>query len=172
MSAGAKPRFYRPAAPAIFQRTMKLFLGNLPHVCIYLDDILVTGESDANYLCNLAAVLKRLESAGVRLKQKKCRINDSGSGIPRPSQGIQPVSEKVLAVRDAPTPKDLSQLRSFLGMVTYYGKFLPNMATLMRPLYDLHLNTTVRKLKATCAFCFLFAFSVFGKFQGHNNMHS
>ena len=44
------------AAPAIFQRTMESLLGNLPHVCIYLDDILVTGESETAHLQNLAAV--------------------------------------------------------------------------------------------------------------------
>ena len=45
------------AAPAIFQRTMESLLGDLPHVCIYLDDILVTGESESAHLRNLAAVL-------------------------------------------------------------------------------------------------------------------
>ena len=53
------------AAPAIFQRTMESLLGDLPHVCIYLDDILVTGESETTHLQNLAAVLERLESAGI-----------------------------------------------------------------------------------------------------------
>ena len=57
------------AAPAIFQRTME---SHLPYICIYLDDILVTGESEVAHLHNLAAVLERLESAGVRLKNQKC----------------------------------------------------------------------------------------------------
>ena len=50
---------------------MESLLGDLPHVCIYLDDILVTGESEAAHLRNLAAVLQRLESAGVCLKHEK-----------------------------------------------------------------------------------------------------
>ena len=49
------------SAPAIFQRTMETILRGLPHVCVYLDDILVTGESEAAHISNLAAVLKRLE---------------------------------------------------------------------------------------------------------------
>ena len=53
------------------------------------------------------------------------------------AKGIQPISEKVRAIRDAPRPQDVSQLRSFLGMLNYYGKFIPNLATLLRPLYDL-----------------------------------
>ena len=128
------------AAPAIFQRTMESLLGDLSHVCIYLDDILVTGESETAHLRNLAAVLERLESAGARLKREKCslmipEVEYLGHRIS--AKGIHPVPEKVSAVREAPRPKDVSQLRSFLGMVNYYGKFLPNLATLLRPLYDL-----------------------------------
>ena len=54
-----------PAAPAIFQRTMKA-----PNVCVYLDDILVTGKTEADYLSNLYTVLTRLDDVGVHLKQK------------------------------------------------------------------------------------------------------
>ena len=128
------------AAPAIFQRTMESLLGDLPHVCIYLDDILVSGESEAVHLRNLSAVLERLESVWIRLKREKCSFMISEVeylGHCISAKGIQPVSEKVSAVRDAPRPKDVSQLRSFLGMVNYYSKFLPNLATLLRPLYDL-----------------------------------
>ena len=119
------------AAPAIFQRTMESLLGDLAHVCIYLDDILVTGESETAHLRNLAAVL---ESAGARLKREKCslmipEVEYLGHRIS--AKGIHPVPEKVSAVREAPRPKDVSQLKSFLGMVNYYGKFLPNLATLV-----------------------------------------
>ena len=128
------------AAPAIFQRTMESLLGDLPHVCIYLDDILVTGESETAHLQNLAAVLEYLESAGIRLKREKCSFTISevkylGHSIS--AKGIQPISEKVRAIRDAPRPQDVPQLRSFLGMLNYYGKFIPNLSTLLRPLYDL-----------------------------------
>ena len=128
------------AAPAIFQRTMESLLGDLPHVCIYLDDILVTGESEAAHLQNLAAVLERLETAGIRLKREKCafmipEVEYLGHSIS--AEGVHPVKEKVRAVMQAPQPRNVSQLRSFLGMVNYYAKFLPNLATLLRPLYDL-----------------------------------
>lgn len=124
------------AAPAIFQRTMESLLGDLRHVCIYLDDILITAKSEADHLHNLSVVLERLEEMGVRLKREKCtfliaEVEYLGHRIS--ARGIQPVSAKVRAVKDAPKPKDVSQLRSFLGMVSYYGKFLPNLATLLRP---------------------------------------
>ena len=128
------------AAPAIFQRTMESLLGNLHHVCIYLDDILVTGESETAHLQNLAALMERLEAAGVRLRREKCVFYDGKIeclGHPISAEGIQPVREKVRAIQDAPRPQDVSQLRALLGMLNYYGKFLPNLVTLLRPLYDL-----------------------------------
>ena len=106
------------AAPAIFERTIESLPGDLPHVCVYLDNILVTGESEATHLRNLAAVLKHLESAGICLKQEKCsfmipEVDCLGHRIS--AKGIQPGSWKGSAVRDAPRPADISQLCSFLG---------------------------------------------------------
>ena len=60
------------AAPAIFQRTMESILRGLPRVCIYLDDILITGVNEEDHLHNLKAVLSRLKQAGFRLKRHKC----------------------------------------------------------------------------------------------------
>ena len=83
--------------------------------------------------------------SGIRLKHEKCafmisEVEYSGHSIL--AKGIQPVSEKVRAIRDAPRPQDVSQVRSFLGMLNYYGKFLPNLAKLLRPLYDLLQSAT------------------------------
>ena len=128
------------SAPAIFQRTMETLLQGLHHVCVYLDDILITGRSQQDHLKNLEKVLKRLEEAGMRLKQEKCtflmpEVEYLGHRICQ--EGLQPTESKVRAVADAPEPKRVSELRSFLGLVNYYGKFLPNLATIAAPLYTL-----------------------------------
>ena len=60
------------SAPSIFQRVMKNSLQGIPHVCVYIDDILVTGATEEEHLANLAQVLQRPESAGMRLKREKC----------------------------------------------------------------------------------------------------
>ena len=60
------------AAPSIFQRIMENVLQGIPNTCIYLDDILVTGETQESHLANLEAVLSKLQSAGLRLKHSKC----------------------------------------------------------------------------------------------------
>ena len=128
------------SAPAIFQRTMETILRGLPHICVYLDDILVTGESEAAHIHNLTAVLGRLEAAGIRLKREKCafmlpEVEYLGHRIS--AKGLHPLESKVRAIADAPTPTNISQLKSFLGMLNYYGRFLPDLATLLAPLYEL-----------------------------------
>ena len=127
-------------APAIFQRTMENLLQGIPKVCVYIDDILVTGASEEEHLGNLNEVLTRLETAGMRLKRHKCafllpEVEYLGQKIT--PHGLQPTAEKVRAIVDAPRPQNVSQLKSFLGLLNYYGKFLPRMSTTLAPLYSL-----------------------------------
>ena len=53
------------------------------------------------------------------------------------AQGLQPSTDKVEAFHMAPAPQDVSQLKSFLGLVNYYGKFLPDLSSVLAPLYSL-----------------------------------
>ena len=127
------------SAPSLFQRIMETVLQGIPSVFVYIDDILVTGRNLQEHLQNLEAVLARLEKHGFRLKREKCAfllpcVDYLGHCIT--SEGIQPSSDKVRAVQEAPTPQDVSQLKSFLGLVNYYGKFLPDLSNLA-PLYRL-----------------------------------
>ena len=128
------------AAPSIFQRTLENLVQGIPHVSIYLDDILVTGTSEAEHLDTLDQVLNRLETAGLRLKQCKCAfmlesVNYLGHKISQ--KGLQPTEEKVRAITEASPPTNVSQLRSFLGLINYYGKIFPNLANMLAPLYSL-----------------------------------
>jgi len=127
---------------------MENLLQGIPRVCIYIDDILVTGATEREHLHNLAQVLQRLESAGMRLKQDKCAFmlqSVSYLGHVINAEGLRTADTKVKAIIDAPEPRDLSELRSILGMVNYYGKFLPNLATTLSPLYELLKQTTTWK---------------------------
>ena len=71
------------AAPGIFQRTIEGVLRGIPHVCVYLDDILITGKTESDYLKNLEAVLAHLEEAGMHLKQKKVWFHAARCGVSR-----------------------------------------------------------------------------------------
>ena len=119
---------------------MESILQGLQYVCVYIDDILVTGTSDKDHLKNLSEVLSRLENAGLHLKKDKCsfmlpEVQYLGHKIS--ARGLEPSVEKVKAIREAPTPKNVTQLKSFLGAVNYYCKFLPNLANKLCPLYKL-----------------------------------
>ena len=94
------------AAPSIFQRTMENVLQGIPNTCIYLDDVLVTGNTQESHLVNLEAVLSKLQTAGLRLKHSKCTFMMSSVEYP----GIQPTEDKVRAIKDAPVPTNVTQL--------------------------------------------------------------
>jgi hypothetical protein len=124
---------------------MENLLQGIPRVCVYIDAILVTGATEEEHLANLAQVLQRLERAGMRLKLEKCAFllkSVSYLGHVISEEGLHTAESKVEAVVEAPDPRDISELRSFLGMVNYYAKFLPNPATTLSPFYRLLRQTT------------------------------
>ena len=82
----------------------------------------------------------RLQSAGLTLKKEKCAVALTsveylGHIIDR--QGIHPSPKKIEAIQDAPEPKNASDLKSFVGLVTYYNKFINNLSCLLFPFYRL-----------------------------------
>ena len=120
-------------APSIFQRLMENLLPGLPNVCVYIDDILVSGISEADHMQKLEQVLSRLSSVGIILKRSKCTFATTsveylGHIIDR--TGLHPSLAKVQAIQKAPIPTNITELRAFLGLVNYYHKFLPNLSTL------------------------------------------
>ena len=120
------------SAPAIFQRAIDSIIQGLDGVLVYQDDILITGKSDSEHMSNLAEVLRRLENHGLRLKEKKCSffvpsLTYLGHMIDK--NGVHTLSTRVQGVMDAPIPKNVSQLRSFLGTVNYYGAFIDDLST-------------------------------------------
>ena len=119
---------------------MKGLLQDLPGVIVYLDNELVTGPNIEEHLRNLDKVMDRLKSAGVTLKQPKCiflapSVEYLGHIIDK--DGPHPAPEKVQAIQDAPEPRNLSELKSFPGLLNYYFKFMSNLALFFSPLYRL-----------------------------------
>ena len=128
------------SAPSIFQRVMDTLLQGIPGVCVYIDDILVAGSTEEEHLARLSEVLKRLAESGMRLKQEKCSFLLSSVeylGHTISKEGLKTSDSKVKAISNAQAPSNVSELRSFIGLVNYYGKFLPDLATTLTPLYDL-----------------------------------
>lgn len=125
------------SAPAMFQKVMDTILQGIPRVICYIDDIMITGATEEEHLKNLEEVLCRLRSHGFRLKLSKCQfLRDSVDylGLVVDEQGVHTSSEKTKAVLNAPQPRNVKALRSFLGMMNYYRKFIPNLASTLKPL--------------------------------------
>ena len=129
-------------APATFQRLMGIVLAGLPlSVCMdYIDDILVVGSTFEEHLTNLEKVLERLRGAGLRLKPAKCDLVKGQVkylGFMVSAAGVAADPEKVRAVEKFPRPDSVKKLRSFLGLTSYYRRFIPAYARIATPLYEL-----------------------------------
>lgn len=128
------------SSAGIFQRVMENLLQGIPNVVVRVDDILVTGPTNAKHLENLERVLSKLQESGMRLNQAKCvflapEVTYLGHRINK--TGIFPVESKVKAITDAPAPTNVKELKSYLGMLNYYNRFLPDLSTKLKPLHVL-----------------------------------
>ena len=119
---------------------MENLLQGIPNVIVRMDDILISGKDDDHHMANLEAVLKKLSEAGLRLPKEKCFFmvpEVTYCGYVINGRGIKPVEAKVDAIQNAPVPENVTQLRAFLGMLNYYHRFLPDIATVLEPLHKL-----------------------------------
>ena len=119
---------------------MDTVLSGLENVQCNQDDIIITGETNESHLKNIDIVLNRLEKFGLRANLKKCNFFQDEilfCGHKINKDGLHKTVDKVEAIINAPRPTNVKQLRSFLGMLNYYHKFLNNIATVINPLNEL-----------------------------------
>ena len=142
-------------APATFQRLMEVVLADLAgDAClVYLDDILVVGNSWEQHDDNLKKVFTRIRQTGLRLKPKKCsfaqkKVEYLGHVVSE--EGIYTDLKKQEVVANFPVPKDVKVLQSFLGLASYYWKFVPNFATMAGPLHSLTKKDAMFVWSAQC----------------------
>ena len=118
---------------------MAQVLSGIPHVAYNVDDILITGHTRVEHIENLRMVLNRLRGYGLKLKQSKCEffakdLEFLGHWISPEGVNVKPTVEKTA---DAPAPNNKQELQSFLGMLTYNTRFLPNLSHTLHPLHQL-----------------------------------
>lgn len=129
-------------APATFQRVMEHCLGhrNFEMVLLYLDDVIIFSKTYEEHLQHLEEVFTQLAKSGLKLKPSKCHLlkpKVKYLGHIVSSEGVNPDPEKVQVVRDWPVPKTVKEVRSFLGFVGYYRRFIENFARVAAPLHEL-----------------------------------
>lgn len=128
------------SAPEHFQRRMSVILNGLPGVVCHMDDILIWGKDQQEHNVRLHTVLHKLQEAGVTLNMEKCDLSKQEVkflGHILSAEGVQPDPDKIRAVKAMKEPSNVSEVRSFLGMVNQLGKFIPGLAEKDKPLRDL-----------------------------------
>lgn len=129
-------------APSTFERLIEKVLKGLTYeIClVYLDDIIVKSKSFAEHIMHLDMVFDRLRQAGLKLAAKKCMLFQkevSFLGHRVSSAGVSTDPDKVKAVVDWPIPTCLKHVRSFVGLCSYYRRFIRDFANIAKPLHRL-----------------------------------
>ncbi len=128
------------SSPGIFQRTVENILRGINNAQVRMDDILLTGPSNDAHIGILEDVLRRLDEAGVKLKREKCTFMSPSVdwvGHTIDAQGVRPIRDKLKAVQDMKEPANVSELKSLLGLVNYYGKYIHDLSSRLEPFHKL-----------------------------------
>ena len=118
---------------------MENVLQGILNVIVYLDDILLSSPTESDHLQLLYQVLDCLDKAGLRARKEKCQFfvpSVSYLGHKIDGEGLHPLPDKVQVIQEAPSPTNVQELKAYLGLLTYYTLFLPNMSTVLSPLYQ------------------------------------
>lgn len=143
--------------PEKFQKLMEETLRGVPGTVVFLDDICVTGPDRHAHLRNLRLVLERLRQMGLTVKLDKCRFLQERVhylGFIIDKNGLHPDPAKLEALTCLPSPTDVTQLKSFLGLLNYYGKFIPKLSTLLHPLHALLKKNAKWSWDSNCELAF------------------
>ena len=146
-------------APSVFQRLMQqVFRGLNPEdgpdfVSVYIDDILVFSRNLHDHLVHLKLVMERVQKAGLKLKPIKChfiqtKVEYLGHVIT--PQGLETNPKLITAVTEFPTPGNVRETRQFLGLCSYYRRFVPLFAKIARALHHLTKKGEVFRWTGDC----------------------
>ena len=129
-------------APSTFERLMERILTGLHWeiLLVYLDDIIIYGKTFEDELARLRVVFKKMREAKLKLKPKKCHLfkkKVAYLGHVVSAEGVSTDPDKIEAVKRWPAPKTVTEVRSFLGLASYYRRFIQGFAEIAKPLHRL-----------------------------------
>ena len=129
-------------APATFQRLMQNCLSelNLTYCLIYLDDVIVYSKTLEEHLLRMRVVFDRIREAGLKLKPSKCdifkrEINYLAHHVSE--RGVLPSKKNLKGIAECPAPDTYTKIKSFVGLVGHYRRFIKGFARIAAPLYKL-----------------------------------
>ena len=127
-------------ASEVFQADVAEILEGIEGVQNAQDDIIVWGKTKVEHDSRLRNVLRRIRDSGLKLNKEKCMFNVSELtylGHILTSEGVKPDPKKKRAITNMQFPQSKNELRTFLGMVNYLRKFVPNLSDITAPLREL-----------------------------------
>ena len=131
-------------APSTFQRLMETCMGelNLKECLIFIDDVLIFSENFDEHIRRLEACFERLSKHGLKLKPNKCEFfmrKVTYLGYEVSEEGIHTDPKKLTALTTWPVPKNIKEVRTFLGFTGYYRRFVKDYAKIVKPLNMIYL---------------------------------
>ncbi|XP_049874146.1 uncharacterized protein K02A2.6-like isoform X1 [Pectinophora gossypiella] len=127
-------------APEHFQKILERMLLPCEGVINFIDDIVVFGSNEEEHNARLENVLQVLKHNNVQLNEKKCIFNRSKIdflGHELSSEGIKPLDKYIKSIASFREPQNVEEIQSFLGLVNYIGKWIPNLATVTEPIREI-----------------------------------
>lgn len=123
-----------------YNRMMRKLLEGLKQLETYVDDVLAHTRSWEEHLEVLRRFFEKVRIAKLTLKPQKCQLGFEAIdflGHTVSNDQIKPKEKAVQKIKEMPRPRNKKQVRSFLGALNYYRKFIPNCAEIMKPLTEL-----------------------------------
>ena len=136
---------------ATFVRLMKMILANFDEFSdSFIDDIIIFSESWPEHLCHIRSVLKALREASLTAKPSKCEFGFEEIEFLAHKVGrgeVHPLQRKIDAINSIPSPTTKKQVRSFIGMIGFYRRFIPHFAEISACLTDLTKKSNPNKVR-------------------------
>lgn len=138
-----------------FQRQMNSILLGLNNVCcfVFVDDLILYGNSEIDHNTKLAKVLERLQEYNVKINPTKTSILKTEAnflGVTVSAAGIYPQKEKIEAIAKMPVPKTLRAVKSTVGTFSFFRKFIPKFSDIIKPINNLLRKDAVFKWDEAC----------------------
>lgn len=124
----------------IFQRNIKEKLAGIPNVEVNVDDLLIHAPTTAQHDETLEKVVQCIKNSGLKLNKSKCKFRQSSvvyNGQLFTAEGMSPDPSKVEAIQQLQPPKNVSEVRTIVGMVNYLARYVPDVSKTMQPILEL-----------------------------------